>query len=91
MEIHESFAPIERTYIEEKLGKIQRELHSIATLFQTYVSSGEEVFLEWAWENIQFLADRENSIGREWDYITDRHDENKTRQPKLGAENVEVQ
>jgi hypothetical protein len=93
MEMHESFARVERDYIEEKLGKVERELHSIVTLFQTYVSSGEDVFLEWAWENIAFLADRENSIGREWDYIADRHDENrnKTRVADSGEKIMEVQ
>lgn len=92
MNIHESFAPVEHDYIEEKLGKVQRETQAIAGLFRMYVETGEEQFLTWAWENIAFLADRENSIGREWDYITDRHDEqkNKTRESRLGAENVEV-
>ena len=92
MKIHESFARVEHTYIEEKLGKVERELQAIATLFRTYVSSGEEVFLTWAWENIAFIADRENNIGREWDYITDRHDENKnkTRVADSGEKNLEV-
>ena len=92
MEIHESFAPIECTYIEEKLGKVQREMKSIAGMFRMYVETGEEQFLECAWENIAFIADRENSIGREWDYITDRHDENrnKTRVTDSGEKNLEV-
>lgn len=92
MNIHESFARVEHDYIEEKLGKVQRETQAIAGLFRMYVETGEEQFLTWAWENIAFLADRENSIGREWDYITDRHDENKnkTRKTQSGAENLEV-
>ena len=93
MDIHESFARVEHTYIEEKLGKVERELNSIMVMFRMYVETGQSNFLQWAFDGLEFLADRENSVGREWDYIADRHHENQnnTRESRLGAKNVEVQ
>jgi hypothetical protein len=93
MEIHESFARVEHTYIEEKLGKVERELNAVLVMFRTYVETGDPKVLEWAFEGVAFIADRENSIGREWDYIADRHDENrnKTRVADSGEKIMEVQ
>jgi hypothetical protein len=92
MNIHESFARVEHTYIEEKLGKVERELNSIMVMFRMYVETGDPKVLEWGFESLAFIADRENSIGREWDYIADRHNENlnKTRVANSGEKNLEV-
>ncbi|NBR25672.1 MAG: hypothetical protein EBU08_18200 [Micrococcales bacterium] len=72
---------------------MERELNAISVMFRTYVETGDARVLEWAFDGLAFLADRENSVGREWDYIADRHNENmnNTRESRLGAENVEVQ
>lgn len=92
LNFHESFSFYEYAYIEEKFGKIERELSAIIAQFRAYVESGDQCHLDWAWQGIDWLANREGNVAREWDYIRERHDEaiNKTRLAPLGAENVEV-
>ena len=78
-EIHESFAPVEYGYIDEKLGRVENDLRLIIRQFQLYVETGDTVYLEWAWNDLAWLANPENNRKLEWQYIVKRHNEEKAR------------